>query len=48
MRCEARSHGQVIRAHTISITVAAVSRYTGHGPNRSSRVAVAGFLLRKP
>ena len=44
----ARSHGQVIRAHTMRTSVVAVSRYTGHGPNTSSRDAVAGFPLRKP
>lgn len=43
-----RCHGKVIRAHTIRMSVAAVSTYTGHGPNRSSSVAVAGFLLMKP
>jgi hypothetical protein len=43
-----RSHGQVIRAHTMSMSAAAVNTYNGHRPNASSRVAVAGFPLRKP
>ena len=41
-----RSHGQVIRAHTMRTIVTSVSRYTGHGPNTSSSDAVGGFLLR--
>ena len=38
-----RSHGQVIRAHTIRTIVTSVSRYTGHGPNTSSSARGRGF-----
>ena len=48
VRRRVRSHGHVIRAHTARISVVALSRYSGQGPRTSRRVAVAGFLFRKP
>ena len=47
--CDAfRSQGHVISAQTTSSNAAEVNTYTGHGPSTSSRVAVSGFLYRKP
>src|SRR3954469_417445 len=41
-----RSHGHVIKAHTMRTITVSANRYTGHGPNTSSTDAVGGFRLR--